>query len=152
MNTTPNGLALIGCYAALCPALLGAAVLDWRTRILPNSLSLFIAASGLVTQAFVAGGVGVLVGLLGSLVGFLSLLPFHLLRGMAAGDVKLMTAVGAWMSPANAALAVVLTILAGGVLGLAFLAAGRRRDGLPYAAAIAAGTFATLFHSWSVSP
>lgn len=151
MTSTANLLVTTGVYAALCPALLGAAVIDWRTRLLPNPLSLFIAATGLVTQAFVAGGVGVLVGLLGALVGLAGLLPFYLLRGMAAGDVKLMAAVGTWMSPSTALYAVVLTILAGGVLALAFFAAGRRRDGLPYAAAIAAGTFATLIHPWSVS-
>lgn len=152
MMSTPHALVLTGVYAALCPALLGAAIIDWRTRLLPNPLSLFIAAAGLVTQAFVAGGVGILVALLGALVGLAGLLPFYLLRGMAAGDVKLMAAVGTWMSPSNAVVAVALTILAGGLLALAFIAAGRRRDGLPYATAIAAGTFITLFYPWSVSP
>ncbi|MGN5478961.1 prepilin peptidase [Cupriavidus basilensis] len=35
--------------------------------------------------------------MLGWLTGVSVILPFYLMRGMAAGDVKLMTAVGAWL-------------------------------------------------------
>ncbi|MFZ9708145.1 MAG: prepilin peptidase [Steroidobacteraceae bacterium] len=148
--TTANELMLIGVYAALCPALLGATVIDWRTRVLPNPLVLFIALTGLITQAFASGLIGGAVALSGALIGLIGLLPFYLLGGMAAGDVKLMAAVGAWFSPQGALLTVVLSILAGGVLGLLFVVARRRHEGLPYATAIAAGTFASLFYPRSV--
>ncbi len=42
-------------------------------------------------------GAGLVVWALGWLTGLLLFLPFYMLRGMAAGDVKLMAAVGAWL-------------------------------------------------------
>lgn len=147
-----NDITLIGVYAALCPALLGAAIIDWRTRVLPNPLVLFIALTGLLTQAFASGVIGSAEALSGALIGFAGLLPFYLLGGMAAGDVKLMSAVGAWFSPQGAVLAVLLSVLAGGLLALLFIVQGRRREGLPYATAITAGVFASLIYTRSVLP
>ena len=46
-------------------------------------------------------------------------LPLFLLRGMGAGDVKLLGAVGAWLGPAVVLWAGLFATLAGGVLALA---------------------------------
>ena len=40
------------------------------------------------------------------------------LRGMGAGDVKLLAAVGAWLGPGQVAIVALATSIAGGVLGL----------------------------------
>jgi prepilin peptidase CpaA len=50
--------------------------------------------------------------------GFLMFLPLYMLRGMAAGDVKLMAAVGAFSGPTLAFHICCLTWLIGGVMAL----------------------------------
>jgi prepilin peptidase CpaA len=68
--------------------------------------------------------------LAGTLAGFFLFLPLYLLRGMAAGDVKLMAMVGAFGGPADALQVAVLAYIIGGVMALLMLlCSGRRRDG-----------------------
>jgi prepilin peptidase CpaA len=55
-------------------------------------------------------------------------LPFYLLRGMAAGDVKLMAVIGAFTGPGDAFRIAVLSWCAGGVMALLLvLSRGRLR-------------------------
>ncbi|WP_205192729.1 prepilin peptidase, partial [Burkholderia sp. LMG 13014] len=57
------------------------------------------------------------------------LLPFYLLRGMAAGDVKLMLAIGAWVGAHMTFYIVLATFVAGGIGALAVvLLRGRMRQ------------------------
>jgi prepilin peptidase CpaA len=44
--------------------------------------------------------------------------PMFALRGMGAGDVKLLAAVGAWLGPGQVAIAAVATSIAGGVIAV----------------------------------
>lgn len=95
-----------------------AAVLDFRTRRIPNWLTFPSLALALVLQFVFHGGAGLLQGFLGLAVGAgLFLLPFAL-GGMGAGDVKLMGVAGAFLGPAGALWAVLFTGVAGGVLVL----------------------------------
>ncbi|WP_049021335.1 A24 family peptidase, partial [Burkholderia cenocepacia] len=56
-------------------------------------------------------------------------LPFYLLRGMAAGDVKLMLAIGAWVGAEMTFYIVLATFLAGGIGAIAYaLLRGRMRQ------------------------
>lgn len=84
----------------------------------------------------------------GAVAGLLVFLPLYLLRGMAAGDVKLMAMVGAFLGPAAALVAAMLAALCGGVLAMLWLSCGqaaeRERSGMPYGLAIAFGTMAWL--------
>ncbi len=68
----------------------------------------------------------------GLLAGFFLLLPLYLLRGMAAGDVKLMAMVGAFLGPQAALHVALLTYLFGAPLALATLLwhGWRQGDGL----------------------
>ncbi len=67
--------------------------------------------------------------LAGIVAGFFLFLPLYLLRGMAAGDVKLMAMVGAFTGPSLALQIAVLSYLIGGVMALLMLlASGRWRD------------------------
>ncbi len=98
---------------------LQAAVTDLAVRRIPNVLVL----AGLVIAAVLHWRVGppmALVGtwLAGMASGFFLFLPLYLLRGMAAGDVKLMAMTGAFVGPAMAAHIALVACLAGGVLGL----------------------------------
>ncbi len=98
----------------------GAAVLDVRSRRIPNWLVLAGAATGFAWQMFypaLVGG-GLAFALKGMLVGFALLLPLYLLRAMGAGDVKLMAMVGTFLGPWDVASAALLSFIAGGVVAL----------------------------------
>jgi prepilin peptidase CpaA len=56
-------------------------------------------------------------------VGLLLFLPLFLLRGMGAGDVKLLAAFGAWLGPAGAFWTAIYGGVAGGVLAAPLLLA-----------------------------
>lgn len=110
-----------------------ALVHDLHEHRIPNVLILAGGASALVLQAVLTGLHGLGGALLGAAVGFGLMLPLYLLRGMAAGDVKLMAVVGAFTGPAFALEAVMWTLLVGGLLGAAMIASRIYRDARPEA-------------------
>jgi Flp pilus assembly protein protease CpaA len=144
-------LTLAAQIGVLLPSLAAAAIIDWRTRRVPNTLVAPLAVAGIVIQTLEFGLRGLGLAATGALIGAACLLPFYLLRGMAAGDIKLMAAAGAWFEPALSAWAVIFTCLAGSVLGMALWFARRRRHGVPYAIAIATGTVAALWLAQSAA-
>jgi prepilin peptidase CpaA len=110
---------------------LQAAVTDLALRKIPNALILCGLLLALVLHAQ-AGPPRELLScwLAGLLAGFFLFLPLYLLRGMAAGDVKLMAMVGAFSGPEQALQIALLSFLIGGVLGLVLmLTSGRARQG-----------------------
>ena len=54
----------------------------------------------------------------GWIVGILLFLPIFLLRGMGAGDVKLLAALGAWLGPLQVVWLALFASIAGGVMAL----------------------------------
>jgi prepilin peptidase CpaA len=97
-----------------------AAVNDIATRRIPNRLLLVGLACALPLHVFSADpGRSLLVAFEGMGLGLLIFLPFYLLRGMAAGDVKLMAVVGAFTGPALAFEIALLTWCVGGLMALA---------------------------------
>jgi prepilin peptidase CpaA len=108
-----------------------AAVTDLALRKIPNVLIL----SGLLLAMILHLLAGqhwapVSQWLAGTLAGFFLFLPLYLLRGMAAGDVKLMAMVGAFVGPEAALHIGVLAYLIGGVMAvLILLCSGRWREG-----------------------
>jgi prepilin peptidase CpaA len=111
---------------------LQAAVTDLALRKIPNTLVLSGLLLALVLQGLAGPPQAMLWSwLAGALTGFFLFLPLYLLRGMAAGDVKLMAMVGAFAGPAQALDIALLSFAAGGVLGLLLMAAsGQLRRGL----------------------
>ncbi|EXF95977.1 prepilin peptidase [Pseudomonas sp. CVAP len=98
--------------------LLGVAVVsDLRRHRIPNLLILVGLALGLAGQAYSGGVSGLGDGLLGILVGFGVFLPLYALGGMAAGDVKLMAMVGAFLTPFPALWTTFFCLIAGGLCG-----------------------------------
>ena len=145
---------------------------DLRHRRIPNVLSLFGIIAALALHCQSDGLHGLAAGLGGAAVGFLCFVPFYLLRGMGAGDVKLLAAVGAILGPQGAVLAALFSLLAGGFTAIgyvlwqaarasaiawvregvtavsvsAFVAAqSARRDRLAFALPIALGSIAAVF-------
>ena len=105
-----------------------AAVTDLAMRKIPNVLIL----SGLLLAMILhlLGGqhwAPLSQWLAGCLAGFFLFLPLYLLRGMAAGDVKLMAMVGAFVGPKAALQVGVLAYLIGGVMALLMLLCGGQR-------------------------
>ena len=108
-----------------------AAVTDLALRKIPNVLVL--GGLLLALALHLLGGprwAPVTRWLAGGLAGFVVFLPLYLLRGMAAGDVKLMAMVGSFVGPLAALQVAALATLIGGLMGLLMLLhSGRWRDG-----------------------
>ena len=99
------------------------AINDLASRRIPNRLLLAGVCGALCLHlASQAPLAGVLAWLGGIAAGLLVFLPFYLFRGMAAGDVKMMAAVGAFTGPLEALHIAILAWCAGGVMALAILA------------------------------
>jgi prepilin peptidase CpaA len=103
-----------------------AAAIDIRTRRVPNSLTMPLAAAGVLLAAAGFGRVGLTAALAGGLVGLVLMLPGHFLGATGAGDVKLLAALGTLLGPASTLWAFLLAMIAGGILA-ALVAAHRGR-------------------------
>jgi prepilin peptidase CpaA len=102
------------------------ALIDLKTRRVPNPLTLGIAAAGLVLAATRLSGLSVAAAALGFSVGVgLMLLPY-IFGAMGGGDVKLFAALGTFLGPWPTVQAFLYTLLAGGVLAVV-VALQRRR-------------------------
>jgi prepilin peptidase CpaA len=104
---------------ALVAGVVGATVVDLRTRRIPNVLTATMAAVGIGIAAAGLNVVSVWAAALGLIVGLALMLPGHVLGATGAGDVKLMAAIGSLVGPTLVVKAVLFTLLAGGVLALA---------------------------------
>lgn len=113
----------------LLALVVAAATVDLARRRIPNKLLLAGWAIAVPLHLLSPEPVAALSGgLAGALCGLLIFIPLYLLRGMAAGDVKMMATVGLFVGPWTALEVAVLTWCAGGVMALAILAGkGRMR-------------------------
>ncbi len=110
---------------AIVAVTMAAAVVDLRTRRVPNWLTFGTAALGIAMATAHLNGVGVAGAFEGLLVGLLLMLPGHVIGKTGAGDVKLLAALGTLLGPRSIAMAFLYSAIAGG--GLAVLVAMRRR-------------------------
>ncbi len=105
------------------------AVLDGRTRRIPNWLTVWGVVTGAAVHGALGGWRGVLVALAGAGLGLAVLLPLVLLRALGAGDWKLMGAVGALVGPQMLWFVLLASVLVAGIMA-AFMTvrANRVRD------------------------
>jgi prepilin peptidase CpaA len=103
-----------------------AAVIDLRTRRIPNILTATMAAVGIGLAAAGVGRVGLGASLLGCLLGLAFMMPGHIFGRTGGGDVKLLAAAGALLGPTDTIYAFLYTAIAGGVLALVVAVARRR--------------------------
>ena len=149
-GATPKGAAA----CVLLWTLLALALIDADTQYLPDDLTLPLLWAGLVANLF-----GLFTPLasavVGAVAGYLSLWSvywaFKLIRGkegMGHGDFKLLAALGAWLGWKMLPLIVLLSSVAGAVIGIALIAF-RGRDHttpLPFGPYLAlAGAIALFF-------
>jgi prepilin peptidase CpaA len=78
---------------------LAAAVIDFRTKKIPNWLTVPSAIAALIFHLVSGGGTGLLLALAGFAVGFALLILPWILGGGGMGDVKLLAALGTWLGP-----------------------------------------------------
>jgi prepilin peptidase CpaA len=95
-----------------------AAACDLRTRRIPNWLTFGAAVLAVVAHTWAAGLSGFASAIAGWSVGVLLFLPIFILRGMGAGDVKLLAALGAWIGPILAIWVGLYSAIAAGVIGV----------------------------------
>lgn len=157
--------------ALLSVLLLGAVIYDMVSHRLPNYYLLLGLLVGLYCQVSMVGWSGLRIGGGGLLAGFVIFLPLYILRGMAAGDVKLMAVVGSFLDFDSALWAAALSLIAGGAFGVIYLIYKNSlgllvvrywamvstrasmpaavndpaRHRFPYALAIAAGTYLSVY-------
>jgi prepilin peptidase CpaA len=103
----------------LMTLVLVAAANDLATRRIPNHLLMIGATGALMLHLFGAAPAAQLwSGLGGAVTGLLLFLPLYCLRGMAAGDVKLLATVGFFCSPGEIMQIALWSVCAGGVMAL----------------------------------
>jgi prepilin peptidase CpaA len=143
----------------------------WKHRI-PNIILGPALTLAFIANSLLAGPQGFLDSALGLLFGLAVLFPLYFVGGTSAGDVKLLGVVGAFLGTKGVIIAGVSTVIFGGVFGLLFivwrviepiLLAHRaeavelpmsgaithncsRSDEIPYAPAMACGTYFALWY------
>jgi leader peptidase (prepilin peptidase)/N-methyltransferase len=159
---------LAGCWALLCFLLLGLAVMDAETLLLPDLFTLPGLVAGVVFAALRPGleGSGWTWGtalraagwsLLAAVVGAAGLLliagAYWLARrrwGMGLGDVKLLAMLGAWLGLRQAGVVVFLAVVAGALYGLATILLRRRDDTSPGQLPVPFGTMLSAAGLYSI--
>jgi prepilin peptidase CpaA len=93
-------------------------VTDFRSRRIPNVLTFGASAAAVVFWTWTNGWAGFSWSLGGWALGCALFLPWFLLGGMGAGDVKLLAALGAWAGPGKAIWIALYGGIAGGIFAV----------------------------------
>jgi prepilin peptidase CpaA len=101
---------------------------DLSVHKIPNALTVGMVIVALTLHTWFGQWEGLMFSLAGLLAGLLCFLPLYAFAAMGAGDVKLLTAVGAVLGAKMVFIAALMTVITGGILALAYVAA---RGGLP---------------------
>ena len=105
--------------------LLFSSVMDLKHRRIPNSVTIPALIGGILFHTVPAvGGKGMTFALAGGLAGILVALVPYAMGGMGGGDVKLITAAGAWMGIEGLVGLLIFAAMAGGVMALAMVFRG----------------------------
>jgi prepilin peptidase CpaA len=99
---------------------------DARYRKIPNWLCLSGIILGLAINTLLSGWAGLGAAALGFGLAMLVYAPLYLIRGMGAGDVKLMAALGAIAGPHDWFGIFICTALVGGLVSLTAIAIKKR--------------------------
>jgi prepilin peptidase CpaA len=95
-----------------------ASAVDVNERRIPNRLCVAIAATGLVLAAGRLSGISIWSSVAGFAIGFMMMLPGHILGATGAGDVKLFAASGTILGASRTVEAFFYVALVGGVFAL----------------------------------
>ncbi|HEX3436864.1 MAG TPA: prepilin peptidase [Pseudacidobacterium sp.] len=144
--------------AMLCLLLLGLAVMDAETMLLPDTFTLPGIASGILYSGLIGGwrtaGWSFLYALGAAVLILLIRGIYWLVRrreGMGLGDAKLFAMIAAWLGPWRSLLVLFLGVITAAIFGLAWLARAKKAKGLKFAPIpfgsflCAAGLYAIFF-------
>ena len=119
-STIPPVISFTSTAAVLITAWLAAAS-DWKHWRIPNQILAASMAAALMFSMFMPDSLTLRDCLLGGVTGLVILMPFYLMGGMGAGDVKLMGVLGmhlGWLATLHVAL---ISALVGGVWAIFLL-------------------------------
>ena len=122
MNLLAHDAVASSSLVALVITVAIAAWTDWTMWRIPNWLVAGSAAAAGMLAVFAPDGIGVAKWVLGGVVGFSLFMPLYLVRGMAAGDVKLMAVIGMHVGPWVVIDIALLTCLIGGAWAMLVIA------------------------------
>jgi prepilin peptidase CpaA len=111
---------------------LAAAVIDMRSRRIPNWFTVPVCVAGLLFHTVTGGLPGLGMSLGGLATGFGILLVLWLIGGGGGGDVKLMGALGAWLGAMSTVFVVVLSAGMAALFSIAVVIVGVARHGYTY--------------------
>jgi prepilin peptidase CpaA len=103
-----------------------AALVDFRSRKIPNWLTVPAFVAGITLRTVLFGWPGAKSALEGAGLALLLLLPLVLLRALGAGDWKLMGAVGAFLGPLMFLFVLLGSILISGLMAVVEMARTKR--------------------------
>lgn len=103
-----------------------AGVTDWRSRRIPNWLTVPGLLVGIAANAALGGLTGLKSSLLGAGLGLLLLLPFVFLRSLGAGDWKLAGALGAFVGWEALLDILIVSVFVAGIMALGLVIYKRR--------------------------
>lgn len=140
-----------GFVLAACLSLLALAVIDLRTFLLPDIITLPLLWAGLLYQVLFHPG-ALPSAVVGAMMGYVVLrgtgMAFKRItgkEGMGYGDIKLLAALGAWLGMTFVPVVLVLSAVAGTIVGLALqLNPQRRGMPMPFGHFLAAAGVASL--------
>ena len=113
-----NTYTLLMC-APVVALLTVAAVVDWRTRRIPNWLTFTLVLSGIAQSFMPYALVSPANAMLGCVAGFTLTFALYALGAVGGGDVKLLTGIGAWFGPQAALAVFAVEAIVGMVMALA---------------------------------
>lgn len=118
-----GSLVLNGRTGVLMLLLLAAAVIDSRTRRIPNWLVLSGALYAIVYNTILPPWPNgtILFPISGLALGLILFLPLYALRAMGAGDVKLLAMVGAFLGPNDIWQTALASLFVGGALAILYV-------------------------------
>lgn len=99
---------------------------DWRSRRIPNWITVPGLFLGILVNSLLSGLQGFKLSLLGAGLGLLLLLPFVFVRSLGAGDWKLAGALGAIVGPAVLTDLLMGSVFVAGIMALGLVIYKRR--------------------------
>lgn len=151
------GLTWTGAAWALFSAVLVTlAMIDWDTKLLPDSITLPFVWAGILASMLGYTQVSLMNSVMGAVIGYMSLWSiywiFKLLtgkEGMGFGDFKLLAALGAWFGWAGLVPVILISSVVGAVIGLFLKINNRLGESaqIPFGPFLALGGLAAMLFS-----